>query len=125
MSTISDIPLYDIIQEIEQKHGHEKHMSIEIITNDDATTDQPHPIVRGEDLYRPNGWQLNDGIFFWCEFENQVAVFDNVASVRHWFLHDCDRENPDDNTDLRVRQNYADLTQDLTIDEIDPEELYQ
>lgn len=104
MSTVSDIPLYDIIQEIEAVHGSEKHMSIQIIANDDAVENKPHPLVREEDIYRPNGWQLDDGIFFWCEFENQIAVFDTVAAVRNWFLNDCVRENKEDNTDLILQQ---------------------
>jgi len=109
MSTISDIPLYEIIQEIESFHGEDRHMVIEIITNDDATTDKPHPLIREEDVYRPNGWQLNDNIFFWCEFENQVAVFDNIPAMKHWFLVDCARENSDDNLPEdgpKVRQNW-------------------
>jgi len=104
MNTVSDIPLYDIIQEIEAVHGVEKHMLIQIITNDDAVEDKPHPLIREEDIYRPNGWQLKDDIFFWCEFENQVAVFDNVAAVKHWFLNDCVRERKEDNTDLILQQ---------------------
>tara|TARA_Y100000361_G_scaffold153829_1_gene176809 strand:- start:645 stop:965 length:321 start_codon:yes stop_codon:yes gene_type:complete len=106
MTTVSDIPLYDIIKEIEGVHGENKHMSIEIISNDDEDDDQPHPLVRGEDVDRPNGWELNDGFLFWCEFENQVAVFDTVAAMRNWFLVDCVRDNPEDNTDFLVQQNF-------------------
>lgn len=104
MNTVSDIPLYEIIQEIEGLHGEDKHMVIEIITNDDAEEGKPHPLAREEDILRPNGWQLKDGIWFWCEFENQIAVFDNVAAVKHWFMNDCLRDNPEDNTDFRVNQ---------------------
>lgn len=105
MTTVSDIPLYEIVQEIEKVHGSEKHMVIEIITNDEATEDKPHPLIREEDIYRPDGWQLNDGIWFWCEFENQVAVFDNVTAVKHWFIEDCYRENKEDNTDIKIKQD--------------------
>ena len=63
-----------------------KHMVIEIITNDDPEDGKPHPLIRDEDVLRPDGWQLNDGIWFWCEFENQVAIFDNVPAMKLWFL---------------------------------------
>jgi hypothetical protein len=105
MNTVSDIPLYEIVQEIEKVHGSDKHMVIEIITNDEAVEDKPHPLIREEDIYRPNGWQLTDGIWFWCEFENQVAVFDNIAALKHWFIVDCNRENKEDNTDIKIRQD--------------------
>tara|TARA_B100001063_G_scaffold225722_1_gene234760 strand:- start:1092 stop:1523 length:432 start_codon:yes stop_codon:yes gene_type:complete len=116
MTTVSDIPLYEIIQEIEGVHGSETHMVIEIITNDEPKDGKPHPLIREEDVLRPDGWQLNDGIWFWCEFENQVAVFDNVAALKHWFLVDCLRDNPEDNfnadNEKLVQQNwdtYADF----------------
>ena len=111
MTTVSDIPLYEIIQEIEGVHGSEKHMVIEIITNDDPEDGKPHPLIRDEDVLRPDGWQLNDGIWFWCEFENQVAIFDNVPAMKHWFLVDCVRDKPEDNFN---KENEKLVAQDWT-----------
>ena len=34
-------------------------------------------------------------VFGFVEFENQVAVFDNVPALKHWFLVDCVRDNPE------------------------------
>lgn len=78
MESITDIPLYDIIQEIETKHGADIHMRIEAFADDD-------------NLHGDNETTIDlEKIYWWCEFQDQVKVFDNIAAVRHWFLNEVE-----------------------------------
>lgn len=76
---ITDIPLYEIIQEIEGKHGSDVHMVIEAIV--DAEEE-----VKDEEILR-DGVPLSR-IYWYCEFQDQVKVFDNISSAKHWFMNE-------------------------------------
>ena len=76
METITDIPLYDISQEIESKYGENTHMVIEAFINDNN---------EHEDLEKE---VPVDKLMWWCEFQDQISVFDNVAALKHWFLNE-------------------------------------
>lgn len=82
MSIDTDIPLYDIIQELEKKWGEETHMVIDAFIDDgDPTEDDAPPL----DLK-----SAPENLLFWCEFQDQVKVFDNLASAKHWFLEEVE-----------------------------------
>lgn len=76
METITDIPLYDLIQEIEKKHGTDIHMCIEAFIDDDNLHDDLESEVPV------------DKLMWWCEFQDQTKVFDRIESVKHWFLNE-------------------------------------
>ena len=89
METITDIPLYDIIREIEKKHGEDTHMVIEAFINDDNV----HEDLEAEVPV--------DKLLWWCEFQDQITVFDNIAAVKHWFLNE-----------VTYDPNYVNVTED-------------
>lgn len=79
MESITDIPLYDVIQEIEEKHGHDVYMVIEAML----------PESRTEDDYNNADIPVSE-IMWWCEFQDKTKVFDNIAAVKHWFLNEVE-----------------------------------
>ena len=48
MKTVTDIPLYDVIQSIEEKHGSDVHMVIEALLPDGKSPDQVISLVKEE-----------------------------------------------------------------------------
>jgi hypothetical protein len=76
MDVVTDIPLYSIIKEIEEKHGDDTRMIIEAMLPDDK-----EPEDFGKEI-------PVDELLWWCEFQDQFKVFDNLASVRHWFIEE-------------------------------------
>ena len=74
---ITDIPLYEIIQEIEGKHGSDVHMVIEAIVDAEESVKDIEILHDGVPLSR---------VYWYCEFQNQVKVFDDISSAKHWFL---------------------------------------
>ncbi len=76
MDTVTDIPLFSIVKEIEEKHGDDTRMIIEAMLPDDK---------KAEDF----GKEIPvDELLWWCEFQDQIKVFDNLASVRNWFMEE-------------------------------------
>lgn len=100
MDSVTDIPLYDIIQEIEGKWGESTHMVIDAFIDDDEETPE------GE--YAKDNKDLPENLLFWCEFQDQVKVFDNLASAKHWFLEEV--EYDPDHTEVVV--DYTEETEE-------------
>lgn len=78
MSSITDIPLLELIEKIEKKHGQDIHMIIEAFIDDknlhgDLETEVPV-----------------DKLLWWCEFQDQIKVFDHIASVENWFMNEVE-----------------------------------
>ena len=82
MSIDTDIPLYDIIQELEKKWGEKTHMVIDAFIDDGDPAEENAPPA---DLK-----SVPENLLFWCEFQDQVKVFDNLASAKHWFLEEVE-----------------------------------
>tara|TARA_Y100000004_G_scaffold129120_1_gene145515 strand:+ start:2048 stop:2494 length:447 start_codon:yes stop_codon:yes gene_type:complete len=80
MKTVTDIPLYDVIQSIEEKHGSDVHMVIEALLPDGKTPED----------YKSEAEVPVDELMWWCEFQDKVKVFDNIARVKDWFLNDVE-----------------------------------
>ena len=78
MQTITDIPLYEIIKAIEEKHGEDTHMIIEAFIDDDNIHEDLESQVPVENL------------LWWCEFQDQIKVFDNIIAVQHWFMNEVE-----------------------------------
>lgn len=81
MSIDTDIPLYQVIEELEGKWGEKTHMVI------DAFIDEGSP---EEDLAPMDDKKIPENLLFWCEFQDQIKVFDNLASAKHWFLEEVE-----------------------------------
>lgn len=80
MKSVTDIPLYDVIQAIEEKHGSDVHMVIEALLPDGKTPED----------YSTQTEMPVDELMWWCEFQDKVKVFDNIASAKHWFLNEVE-----------------------------------
>ena len=80
MKTVTDIPLYDVIQAIEEKHGSDVHMVIEALLPDGKTPED----------YKSETEMPVDELMWWCEFQDKVKVFDNIARVKDWFLNEVE-----------------------------------
>lgn len=81
MALVSDIPIIDLIKEIENKHGEDTHMVIEVVVKDEK-----HSNIDEDHL----GNLDEKDILWWVEFKNEQKVFDNFAMVRHYFLNEVD-----------------------------------
>ena len=83
MNSVTDIPLYSVIREIEEKHGEDTYMMIEAMLNDEDE----------EEFENSEGTEIPvDKLLWWCEFQDQVRVFDNIASVKDWFLNQVEKD---------------------------------
>ena len=80
MKSVTDIPLYDVIQAIEEKHGSDVHMVIEALLPDGKTPED----------YKSETEMPVDELMWWCEFQDKVKVFDNIARVKDWFLNEVE-----------------------------------
>ena len=80
MDAVTDIPLYSLIKEIEEKHGEDTRMIIEAMLPDDKEAED-----YGKEI-------PVDELLWWCEFQDQVKVFDNLASVRSWFMDELEKD---------------------------------
>jgi|11_taG_2_1085331.scaffolds.fasta_scaffold00028_39 hypothetical protein len=83
MNSVTDIPLYDVIREIEDKHGEDTYMTIEAMLDDEDT----------EEFENTEQTEIPvEKLLWWCEFQDQVRVFDNIASVKDWFLNQVEKD---------------------------------
>ena len=83
---LKDIPLYEIVQEIEAKHGHELNMVIEAFLKDQKSE---HDHIRDSDILE-HGQLTAAEVYWYCEFQEQKRVFDHIASVKKWFLEEVE-----------------------------------
>jgi len=80
MNSVTDIPLYDVIQSIEEKHGSDVHMVIEALL----------PEGKNPEDYESEPELPVDELMWWCEFQDKVKVFDNITRVKDWFLNEVE-----------------------------------
>ena len=89
--TLSELPLYEVVQEIEAKWDPMKyHMVIEAMLTADTENEleamhslSDNRLLQDEIPEGPGG-----GITWYCEFGGHKRIFDTLAAARHWFLHE-------------------------------------
>ena len=89
--TLSELPLYEVVQEIEAKWDPMKyHMVIESMLTADTENEleamhslSDNRLLQDEIPEGPGG-----GITWYCEFGGHKRIFDTLAAARHWFLHE-------------------------------------
>jgi hypothetical protein len=79
MAFVSDIPIIDLIKEIEEKHGEDTHMVIEVVVKNEEHIDVDEDMI---------GNLKESDVMWWVEFENEQKVFDNFSMVKHYFLNE-------------------------------------
>ena len=83
---LSEIPLYEIVQEIEAKHGHDLNMVIEAFLKDQKPE---YDHIRDSDILE-HGQLTAAEVYWYCEFQEQKKVFEHIAQVKHWFLEEVE-----------------------------------
>lgn len=82
MALVSDIPIIDLIKEIEEKHGEDTHMVIEVVVKNEDHVDIDEDNI---------GNLKESDVLWWVEFENDQKVFDNFSMVKHYFLNEVSK----------------------------------
>ena len=83
---LSELPLYEIVQEIEKKHGHELNMVIEAFLKDQKPE---YDHIRDSDILENDELTAAE-VYWYCEFQDQKKLFDHIAQVKHWFLEEVE-----------------------------------
>ena len=79
---LKDIPLYELVQKIEKKHGHNLNMVIDAFLKNQSEENEH---IRDSDILE-DGMVRADEIYWYCEFQDQKKIFDHIAAVESWFL---------------------------------------
>jgi hypothetical protein len=74
---LSEIPLFDLIFAVEDKHGVDTHMVIE------AVSKNPNKDVDDFDI-------TDDEVLWWVEFKDDRKVLNSFEEVRTFFLEECE-----------------------------------
>ena len=93
--TLSELPLYEVVQEIEAKWDPMKyHMVIEAMLTADTENELEamHSLSDNRLLQDNIPEGPNGGITWYCEFGGHKRLFDTLAAARHWFLHEIEVE---------------------------------
>ena len=79
MRYLSDIPILQVAQQAEEKHGVDTHMLIEAVIKDEF-----------KEYFESNelDFATEDQILWWVEFEDQQAVFDDFDMVSNYLLNE-------------------------------------
>jgi hypothetical protein len=79
MRYLSDIPILQVAQQAEEKHGVDTHMIIEAVIKDEF-----------KEYFESNelDFATEDQILWWVEFEDQQAVFDDFDMVSNYLLNE-------------------------------------
>ena len=89
--TLSELPLYEVVQEIEAKWDPMKyHMVIEAMLTADTENELEamHSLSDNRLLQDNIPEGPGGGITWYCEFGGHKRIFDTLAAARHWFLHE-------------------------------------
>ena len=79
MRYLSDIPILQVAQQAEEKHGVDTHMIIEAVIKDEF-----------KEYFESNelDFATEDQILWWVEFQDQQAVFDDFDMVSNYLLNE-------------------------------------
>ena len=83
---LKDIPLYELVQKIEKKHGHNLNMVIEAFLKNQSEENEH---IRDSDILE-NGQLTAAEVYWYCEFQEQKKVFEHIAQVKNWFLEEVE-----------------------------------
>ena len=89
--SLSELPLYEVVQEIEAKWDPMKYnMVIEAMLTADTENELEamHSLSDNRLLQDNIPEGPNGGITWYCEFGGHKRLFDTLAAARHWFLHE-------------------------------------
>ena len=89
--SIDELPLYDVVREIEEKWDPMKyHMVIDAMLTADSEDELEamHNLSDNQLLMDKIPEGPNGGITWYCEFGGHKRLFDTLAAARHWFLHE-------------------------------------
>ena len=78
MALVSELPLFGLAMEAEEKHGVDTHMVIEAVLKDIDDEDEIDP-----------GEVEEEHVLWWVEFENEVKIFDDFQMVRYYLLEEA------------------------------------
>jgi hypothetical protein len=73
---LSELPISQTIFDAEKKHGIDTHMVIECISRQDIPEEN-------------NGEELEDSVYWWVEFENEIKTFQTFDEVQKFLLDDA------------------------------------
>ena len=93
--TLSELPLYEVVQEIEAKWDPMKyHMVIEAMLTADTENELEamHSLSDNRLLQDNIPEGPGGGITWYCEFGGHKRLFDTLAAARHWFLYEINLE---------------------------------
>ena len=93
--SIDELPMYEVIQEIEQKWDpHKYNMVIDAMLTADSEEELEamHTLSDNQLLLDKVPEGKDGGITWYCEFQDQKRVFDTIAAARHWFLHEVEAQ---------------------------------
>lgn len=83
MALISELPIFQLALEAEEKHGEDTHMVIEVVLKPGIEEDIIDEV--GSEDYDPSRVGEDD-VHWWIEFEDQIRIFDSFQMVRHYLL---------------------------------------
>ena len=93
--SIDELPLYDVVREIEEKWDPMKyHMVIDAMLTADSEDELEamHNLSDNQLLMDKIPEGPGGGITWYCEFGGHKRLFDTLAAARHWFLHEIEVE---------------------------------
>ena len=93
--SLSELPLYEVVQEIEAKWDPMKyHMVIEAMLTADTENELEamHTLSDNRLLQDNIPEGPGGGITWYCEFGGHKRLFDTLAAARHWFLYEINLE---------------------------------
>lgn len=82
MALISELPIFDLAQRAEEKHGEDTHMVIEVVLKEYVA----EKLEGEEEDYDPS-YVGEEDVYWWIEFENQVKIFDNFTLVEDYLMN--------------------------------------
>jgi|TARA_B100000035_G_scaffold295247_1_gene286177 hypothetical protein len=82
MALISELPIFQVAQEAEEKHGVDTHMVIEVVLKPYVAE-----ALEGDDEDYDPSYVGEDDVYWWVEFENEIKVFDSFAVVKDYLLN--------------------------------------
>lgn len=80
MALISELPIFELAQKAEEKHGEDTHMAIEVVLKPyiEEAMDTPD--------YDPS-YVGEEDVMWWIEFEHEIKIFDSFAVVEDYLLN--------------------------------------
>ena len=93
--SIDELPMYEVIQEIEKKWDPLKYnMVIDAMLTADSEQELEamHTLTDNQLLMDKIPEGKDGGITWYCEFQDEKRVFDTIAAARHWFLYEVEAQ---------------------------------